>query len=242
MMSGMHTNVVDRLSEYLEGSLEAAAHREIEEHLAGCGACREVLEGLRAVVAGARTLGEIAPERDLWPGIAAAISAPLEAEALRGRGDVIALPTARRSEPGRRGLFLSIPQLAAASIVLVAASTALAWAARPDGGADAVVEAPAPDPTGPLSMASDVAAPSPELAVELERLERALEGVRDRLEPNTVRILEKSLGVIERAIEESRSALEVDPANAFVRDHLERAYREKAAYLREAADLADWIS
>ncbi len=63
---------------------------------------------------------------------------------------------------------------------------------------------------------------------------------RGRLEPNTVRILEKNLGVIERAIDESRRALAVDPGNAFLREHLDRTYREKLDYLREAAGIADW--
>jgi hypothetical protein len=82
--------------------------------------------------------------------------------------------------------------------------------------------------------------PAPDLAVELASLEAVLEQARSRLAPNTVRILEKNLGVIERAIQESRRALEVDPGNEYLRQHLDRAYRDKADFLREVAYITAW--
>jgi hypothetical protein len=138
-------------------------------------------------------------------------------------------------------MSFSAPQLAAASVVLVVASAALTWWVGP-GVASRGVASPLPQSEGQTAFVADPGAPAPELASELEVLEQALEGAWGRLEPNTVRILEKNLGVIERAIEESVRALAVDPGNEFLLDHLDRAYREKATYLREAADIADWIS
>jgi hypothetical protein len=55
-----------------------------------------------------------------------------------------------------------------------------------------------------------------------------------------VRILEKNLAVIDRAIRESVAALAVDPGNEFLVDHLEGAYRRKVDYLREATALLSW--
>ena len=45
----MHAVLMDSLEEYLDGSLEPAAIRDIEAHLSTCAACREELDGLRQV-------------------------------------------------------------------------------------------------------------------------------------------------------------------------------------------------
>ena len=73
-------------------------------------------------------------------------------------------------------------------------------------------------------------------------LEAALSEARDRLDPNTVRILEKNLAVIERAIVESRQALALDPENEYLRQHLDRAVERKRDYLEEATSIAAWSS
>ena len=44
----------------------------------------------------------------------------------------------------------------------------------------------------------------------------------------------------EKAIEDSRRALELDPGNGFLTDHLERAYERKIEYLRDAARIVEW--
>jgi len=242
MMNGSHSSWTDRLSDYLDGQLAPSEREALEAHLAGCGACREVLEELRAIVAGAHALGEVPPERDLWPGIADAIQGP---GAARAGAEVIELPTAARGRPRRSGLFLTVPQLAAASVVLALVSAAATWWVGPglatsqEAGGKGAVPA-VTSGAASLFPASDVAGPPPELAAELQRLEEALGAARGRLEPNTVRILEKNLGVIERAIDESRRALALDPNNTFLREHLERTYQEKVDYLREAAGIAEW--
>jgi hypothetical protein len=51
----------DGLSTYLDGEMGARASRRVEEHLAGCGACQERLEGLRTTVQGLRRLERVAP-------------------------------------------------------------------------------------------------------------------------------------------------------------------------------------
>ena len=78
-----------------------------------------------------------------------------------------------------------------------------------------------------------------ESMLRLISLCQVLAEARTRLDPGTVRILEKNLQVIERAIDDSKRALAVDPENAFLKDHLAGAYREKASYLREATDLVE---
>jgi hypothetical protein len=241
MMNGSHARWTDQLSDYLDDGLAAADRDALEAHLAACGACRDVLGELRALVESAHRLGDIPPTRDLWPGIASAIGAPALPAKPR---DVIELPTAARPR-ARWGLYLTVPQLAAASVVLAVISAAATLWVGPGVATTGAVEGKggnvaATTDAGAVFPAADPGAPSPELAEELRRLEETLAAERTRLEPNTVRILEKNLGVIERAIDESRRALAVDPGNAFLREHLDRTYQEKLDYLREAAGIADW--
>ena len=92
-----------------------------------------------------------------------------------------------------------------------------------------------------VSPAATQEEPPPALADELAHLEATLTAARDRLDPTTVRILEKNLDVIDRAIQDSRKALATDPANPFLREHLDRAYQDKVDYLREAAGIAEWV-
>ena len=91
-------------------------------------------------------------------------------------------------------------------------------------------------------MASDVTGPSSDIADELAALERTLEEARSVLDPNTVRVLERNLGVIEQAIEDSMLALQQDPGNEFLAAHLDRVYERKLTYLRDAARVAEWSS
>ncbi len=71
-------------------------------------------------------------------------------------------------------------------------------------------------------------------------MEALLSEHRDELDPNTVRILEKNLGIIDRAIQESGEALAGDPGNEYLREHLDRAVRRKVAYLRDASLISGW--
>jgi hypothetical protein len=240
-----HPEWTDRLSAYLAGELPPHDHRMTEDHLGECGACRRVLEDLREVIAQAASLEDMSPPRDLWAGIAATIQAPVAATANPG-AKVIELPTARdlahpmdEDRAGVARYAFSRPQLAAAAIVLIAASSIATWVAGPGLGIRSE-ETPVFDGASAVTMASTSVAPPQGLADELAMLEEALVVARATLEPNTVRILERNLGVIEQAILDSHQALEQDPGNEFLTDHLARVYQRKLTYLRDATRVAEW--
>jgi anti-sigma factor RsiW len=240
MIDKRHKEWTDRLSDFVDGTLSSTERGEIEEHLAGCGGCREIVEDLRAVVARARALDEVAPPRDLWGGIAAAIGAPIGHHAIRHEAGVIRLPTAgaQVGEPSR-GILLTGRQLAAAAVVLMMVSAAATWWAGP-GLAVRPVQ-PLPADAGVVSMAAETDAAAPRgLAEELAALEAALAGAGETLDPNTVRLLESNLEVIDHAIADSRRALALDPGNPFLAEHLERSYERKLSYLRETARIVEW--
>lgn len=240
-MNERHRQWTDRFSEHLAGELGERESVAVERHLAECGPCRLVLEELREVVSRVRGVQDLQPPRDLWPGIAAAIQTPIRVRTEPAVAKVIVLPTAeaRREPAGPSSVTLTPPQLAAAAIILIAVSViTTAWAGpglgvRPELVLDA-------QPTTAVTMVADLPAPPERLSDELAVLEDVLEAARATLDPNTVRVLQRSLGVIERAIADSREALALDPENEFLAHHLDRVYERKLAYLRDATLVLDW--
>lgn len=251
-----HGAWADRLSAFLDGELDAGEHAEVDAHLSECGDCRQLLEELREVKRRAAGLGAVEPSRDLWGGIAATVQAPA-AEVRSDDTRVIAFPGAGAgagagaqgahppSAPTWRRLSLSFSQLAAASLVLVAISSTVTWSAlrARDGGGEPVAETSAGAEGGAgggvIAPVSTEVEPPADLARELASLEDTLAAARDVLDPNTVRVLERNLGIIEQAIQDSQRALAQDPENDFLVEHLQRVYERKLEYLREAARIAE---
>jgi len=79
---------------------------------------------------------------------------------------------------------------------------------------------------------------NPKYAAAVARLERVLAQGRGRLDTATVRVIEKNLGIIDRAIRDAQSALAADPANSYLNLHLAQEMRRKLELLRQAAALA----
>jgi hypothetical protein len=79
---------------------------------------------------------------------------------------------------------------------------------------------------------------NPRYAAAVADLERALEQRRGRLDTATVRVIEKNLGIIDRAIRNAQSALAADPGNTYLNLHLAEQMRRKVELLRRATALA----
>jgi hypothetical protein len=235
MMSDMHSHWTDRLSEYRDGSLDDEERSALEAHLSVCQECATALAEIDEVIRRARALGDVPPARDLWPDIEAALSGhPVE----RG-GGVIPLPTQDPQVDARpAGVYLSRRQLAAAATIVALVSAAATWALAPRPGTRSA-QVPLPR-QGVVMPASQGEGPPTALADELSHLEAALAVAQQRLDPSTVRILQKNLDVIDRAIQDSQRALATDPADPFLREHLQAVYEQKADYLREATRIAGW--
>jgi hypothetical protein len=69
-------------------------------------------------------------------------------------------------------------------------------------------------------------------------LEELLDAERQRLDPKTVRVLERNLAIIDSAIAEARRAVEQDPENGYLRTYLNRTLRRKVELLRTASAIA----
>ena len=219
----MDEHLGEQLSDYLDGALDGAALAAAEAHLAACAACRDELAGLRRVTGLARALDDRPPQRDLWPGIAARIaeSAPADVIPLRSR---------------RRFAF-SLPQLAAAGVALClvsagVAGTAVHFAAgRPSASAPGLV----PTMSGTtIPVVQRTVVPYDSAITELEGI---LTARRNDLDSSTVRTVEASLRVIDRAIAQARAALQRDPNNPYLNGHLRSTLDRKLDLLRRVAML-----
>jgi anti-sigma factor ChrR (cupin superfamily) len=215
----------DRLSEYLDGELGEHERAELAAHLNACSECAATLTELRQVVTRAGKLEDRPPTTDLWPGIAGRIGLSTDEF------------TVRRRTRERRFSF-SVPQLIAASIVLVAASAGAAWLAL----------RPRPEP---VARPSEVAPATPQLATWMPKVEKSsdiavmelrsalADGKRTgRLDSLTVASLEHSLAVIDSAIAQATRALKSDPGSAYLNHHLADTYRRKFDFLRQANRIA----
>jgi anti-sigma factor RsiW len=222
-----------RLSDYLDGELSPAERDAVERHLAECEECTSTLEELRAVVSAAGRLPERPPARDLWPGIEARLTPRGEAAghtAAPADGDEAELVVPIRRY---RRVVMTVPQLIAAAIALVLFSASGVWLALGGEGAPgpATVAVTADSP-----LVTTVAFAGFETA--MSSLEAEYRSRRDDLDPETIRVVERNLAIIDQAITEARDALAADPSSGFLSTHLANAMQQKMDLLRQASMIA----
>ena len=222
-------HVSEQLSDYLDDELTPPERRAVESHLAECPACAHTLDELRRVVDRARAIVPQAPERDLWEGIAGRLDegrrAPLPFSAMRARR-----------------VSFTLPQLAAAAVLVAALSGALVFFA---GHRPASVAAPnaatarAETVSSPAVDVSTVSYADAQYDQAVADLETALKNGRGKLDASTIAAIEQSLKTIDQAIAQAREALAADPANGYLSGHLVEARRRKLDLLRRAAALTE---
>ena len=212
-----HHTWTDRLSEYLDGELDATTARALELHLAGCADCRAVADDLRMVSARGRALPELPATGDLWPGIASRMQAA-DVKPLRPRAV--------------SGLFVSWPRLAAAGLLLGLASGGAVYAAiHLAARTTAVAAAPMVVPTE-THASHQVTASTARAVADLEMILAS-----EKLDSGTVRILTVNLARIDSAIADAERALAADPSNVYVSRHLASTARRKVELLHLVAGL-----
>jgi anti-sigma factor RsiW len=233
----MEHHWTERLSDYIDGEVDAAERAAIAAHLAGCADCRAIEAGLRRVVAEAAALPAAGPERDLWPDILVRL------EPRAGRDAVVVPLHTATAAPRRRRYAFTMPQLAAACLAFVLLGGTAAWVtirlAGQRGPAAAVAGGePTAEPAAgaPGVETRFVAATGHDDAVR--ELEAVLAAARDRLDPTTVAVLERNLAFIDEAIAEARAALARDPGNAYLGRHLDQTLARKIDVLRRATSVA----
>lgn len=198
-----------RLNDYIDGLLSPEAAREVEAELARDPEFRAEEQALRALLAEAAHLPkEIAPERDLWAGIA------------------FQLGEQRDPRPERPRSVFSRYRYAVLAASLAAVFLAGIYFAR----------MPYPGELNGSAGANLVALDA-EYARARTVLTQALDESRDRLSPETVAVVDENLAIIADAVGEILGALEKDPGNPQLIRSLVAAYDKEVDLLKRAAQL-----
>ena len=228
----MHSEWTDKLSEYIDGELSAADAAALQRHLLSCDGCAAIHAELLQLVSAAKELEDIGPEHDLWAGIANRIGAP----ALPTTADVVPITAARRGGPRR--FSLSLVQLAAAAVVLMALSGGFVYflsnrAAQPQVAAGTIVQSSG-GAMGNTRLVTTPVETSPMYDSDVAELEQLLEQQRGQLDPQTVEVVERSLESIDQAIDDAQTALSADPGNPYLHRQLDNTMQKKLDILRRA--------
>jgi anti-sigma factor RsiW len=213
----------ERLDDWVDGALPAAAASEVEAHLRSCALCRERERRLRLVLAHAAALPRsLTPPRDLWPGIARRVA--------RERSWSWAAPGWS-------------PMVLAAAATVVVGLGAVLWNG-PSPSRVRTVQIPAPSPEAVLvagtAVVSDpvLAAAERDYEAAAHALLEALQQRRGRLQPEALAAVETNLQVIDRALAEVRQALVQDPSNPELSRMLVSTHRKKVEVLSRVVKLS----
>jgi len=219
----MDGHLGEKLSALVDGEVAGPELAAAEAHLTACAECRSAYDALLGIKRHAGALDDRPPERDLWPGVAARLSR---------EADVVPLA------PRRRRLAFSIPQLAAAALVLMSVSAGAVLLATHAGRTATFPAAALSTPgAGPMAgLASAKGVQSYDAAIR--DLENALATRRSTLDSGTVRAVQQSLSIIDGAIRQAEAALAQDPNSMYLNSHLEHALGRKLEVLRRVTTLA----
>ncbi|MFQ5792062.1 MAG: anti-sigma factor family protein [Acidobacteriota bacterium] len=208
------------LDDFVDGSLSEHAQAELKAHLSQCEICREAVEDLRRIKDGARSLKRQTPPERVWRQIAES-----------GRDQHVG-STWKRYRP-----MVSARSWAVAASVLLALGVGalLFWcrSSSPPAGED------------PAALANYIVAELQQAQQHYQNaiagLEKIVQDDQEILDPELQTVLEENLSVIERAIAESRLAIQAQPASQVAQDSLLDALRDKLSLLQNTVLLINEI-
>jgi hypothetical protein len=238
--------MLSRLSEYVDGTLTDAERARTDAWLAEHPEGRRAVADLVEVKRRAAGMAQRPVPDGVWAGVRAGIRAPRPQE----------------RQVLRRRVSVSMVQLAAAAGVLLAVGIiGTWWTVRDRAGAPppvvtqppvamvhptgdtATVARSIPDrvlPTAPVRQARMIANTSradQSYDRAIQDLQRVVAEDRARLDPATVKVVEKSLARIDAALARAERALRQDPRNTYLDDHVTEMRQRKFELLQRTARL-----
>jgi hypothetical protein len=248
-------------ADYFEGDLATDQTARVDSHVASCARCQGLVRDLDDIRETAASLPELVPSRDLWQGIEARIQPAVVSIAPRRAATAIPRSWLATAAAGLIVVSSSITYVATSRSVRQDSTAAPAAAVRVPG---ATVRAPAQAqptvtpaareaasprdsraapavvrrvPRASVTQVSSRTVPPAELALssEIDELQALLETRRTALEPETIRVVEENLAIIDAAVRQARAAVERDPGSGFLSGRLESALQKKVQLLRTVA-------
>jgi hypothetical protein len=204
----------ERLSELAESGGEArdgagAARDDEARHLSSCADCRHTIDRVRRLLASARSLPrEVAPPPEVWTQLRARM------------GRTQARPTVAVNRGGWIAAAAGIVILVGAALLIPGRGNVTTGKARTPASSPAVAR---------IEL---------HFAETLAELRATLDTQRPLYTPAAVRVVDRSLDVIDDAIAETRAAITDDPDNPALVEILSSHYERKVELLQRAAELA----
>jgi Putative zinc-finger len=235
------------VSDWLEGSLDASTRAALEAHAATCDACRAIMTDLRAITQTASTLERHAPPSRVWTRLEQQLAAEprfREAAARRAAG-ITSRGATRVPVWNWRSPMLA---LAASLLLLIGGSLygLYRWT-QPAPTTIATTRTPSttgtPDagngPGGGLveSIDSELQQAAAHYEKAITGLEQVANASDSPLDPDVMAKLHQNLDVIDKAINESRAALNAQPNSRVAQQSLFDAFRRKVALLQDTIAL-----
>jgi anti-sigma factor RsiW len=222
------------INDYADDALAPAERADVERHLAGCAACRALVDDVREIRRVAGSLDGREPPVRVWTRIERAIQLEAAARAADGGARGVQLKLAAARLTSSRSIWIG---LAAAAVLVLATAVGLRLlprAARPGG----TTSPPA------AAMSSDAAQIEAELRQAEAHYEKAIQGLeqianaeKGALDPQTAATLQKNLSVIDQAISESRAALRAEPTSEPAQQSLIDSFKTKMGLLQDTVAL-----
>jgi hypothetical protein len=221
----------EAIAEFVDGTLDPAAQRDLERHVEGCPACRALVADLKSIQAAAFTLDRVELPPHLLPALRARLADEPRPEA---RGRLITFPVSRAA----RVAWLS------AAAALLAITTAGLLSLTGPAPSHENEQAATPAATAPRDPTEAVASVQAELQLATEHYERAIQQLEQiarsddgALDPQVAAVFQRNLQVIDQAIGESRAALQTQPSSVAVQEGLFDAMKSKVALLQQTVEL-----
>jgi anti-sigma factor RsiW len=220
----------------IEGDLDSEQQRALEAHAASCAACRTLTADLEAIRDAGGALERRTPSKDVWSRIALQLTAePTFQQATAAR-------RAREAEDAAtRTRHWNWPVLAMAASLLLALVTGSLYVVNLSRSAAPATKAAAPGNATSGELVQSIENELDQAAAHYEKAIAGLEQVANAsdspLDPELMTTLKANLGVIDQAINESRTALRAQPANQLAQESLFEAFRRKVALLQDTIAL-----
>jgi hypothetical protein len=220
----------------IEGDLDPEQQRALEAHAATCAACRTLTADLEAIRDAGGVLERRTPSKDVWARIALQLTAePAFQQATATRRAHEAEVAAARTR------HWNWPVLAMAASLLIALVTGSLYVVNLSRPAAPATKAAAPGNATSGELVQSIENELDQAAAHYEKAIAGLEQVANAsdspLDPELMTTLKANLGVIDQAINESRTALKAQPANQLAQESLFEAFRRKVALLQDTIAL-----
>lgn len=223
----------EAIAEFVDGSLDPTAQRDLERHVEGCPACRALVADLKSIQAAAFTLDRVELPPHILPALRARIAEePLPAATARGR--LLNMPVSRAAR---------VAWLSAAAALLAITTAGVLSLTGPDATHQneplaAASAARSADPNDAVaSVQAELQLATEHYEKAIQQLEQIAQSENGALDPQVAAVFQRNLQVIDQAIGESRAALQTQPASVDVQESLFDAMRSKVALLQQTVEL-----